>query len=832
MARIKQAGIRENGRCAFLINEQRRRDMKTKAEVSKKIVLIVPLTVACAALAADWHVDGATGNDNNNGLSAASAFRSFGKGFSTAYGANIAAGTNAQGVCESEGVIHLQTGGGPLTHTSTSALHAEGSLALVGEGGDAALALTGPSLLVAARYNGHLNPPKNGSLLLQNVNLFKTGAGSLGVARNDGVLGDLDGVLTTSGGAFVFESAGGANIGTFSGNNSLAAEVEGRVIFGEGTAPVSLAASELNIGWRYTPLPSAVGLFDAAAVTGGSLAVAGTVRVGAGGKPAVGTLRLGTDWTVTAGSGIASGLVGIGHGGNGVAATGTVSFAKGGSLTAATGTFGVGYGTGTSSGDADGALFGGEGTSAFIASSNFYCGFLPGLGRARGRMDFSASQGGSLAAANVFYVGYNRGNGEVRLGTNWTVTAGTGIASGVVEIGFAGNGGAATGTVSFAKEGSLTVATRVFGVGYGDGNSSGDIDGALLGGEGTSAFIASSNFYCGASAPNGQGRGRMDFSASRGGSLAAENVFYAGYRNVCGEVRLGEDWTVRIGSENAPAAVLGIGYGDINYKCATGMVSMASGRFQAFAAKVGVGYGKNGNGFGQLNTGTAAFTLCATNVWVGYEQDGNPISGEVDAGASTNVAFFCDGTLTIGGGSGSRSFYGRLALGKGAGQTGTITMGVTGDPVENVRAARLELNGFEMGVTNAITLRRSGKVVVTVDGKAAGIGLAPGAVLTFVDTRTVESGPAIDITFAALPEKTKPAVPAMADRLLWGFKWAGDHVADVNAHLAAGRMAYDVSALSEKAQAAAGVFYDGATDATYIGLYTRIVKDGTMVNVR
>ena len=142
------------------------------------------------------------------------------------------------------------------------------------------------------------------------------------------------------------------------------------------------------------------------------------------------------------------------------------------------------------------------------------------------------------------------------------------------------------------------------------------------------------------------------------------------------------------------------------------------------------------------------------------------------------------------------------------------------------------MNGFELAVTNALTLRRSGQVRVAVDGKSAGPAFAANASLVFTDTRTTASGPGIDIVFSALPAGVRRSLPAYHDSIVWGLKWEGDRVADIGALVAAGKVAYDASELDALDAAATGLFYDAATDATYIGLYTRTDHDPSLILVR
>jgi hypothetical protein len=294
-------------------------------------------------------------------------------------------------------------------------------------------------------------------------------------------------------------------------------------------------------------------------------------------------------------------------------------------------------------------------------------------------------------------------------------------------------------------------------------------------------------------------------------------------------VRLGENWDVRIGSAAAPINQMIIGYGD--GKCATGIVSVASGSFAAFATNLWMTYGKSPSASSSILAGASDFMLRAQTAYIGYDQDGRQVRAEIDASASGNASVDF-GTLRLGYNSNSPHQYGRLALGRGAGIAGTIYMGVPADPIESSRAARLELNGFELVVTNRVEIRRSGQVRITVNGKSAGPSIASSASLIFTDARTTASGPGIDIVFNALPEGVRRASVSNHDAILWGFKWEGDRVADIGALIAGGKIAYDASGLDALTAAVTGVFHDPATNATYIGLYTRALHDPSLIIVK
>ena len=97
------------------------------------IVALGMSAVAITAHAADYHVDGVNGDDADDGLSTASAFKTLDKGFASAYSANIAAGTNGEGSCLGSSTVTMIAGAGP--YTLPGARNVEGEIALVGGGG-------------------------------------------------------------------------------------------------------------------------------------------------------------------------------------------------------------------------------------------------------------------------------------------------------------------------------------------------------------------------------------------------------------------------------------------------------------------------------------------------------------------------------------------------------------------------------------------------------------------------------------------------------------------------------------------------------------------------
>ncbi len=271
--------------------------------------------------------------------------------------------------------------------------------------------------------------------------------------------------------------------------------------------------------------------------------------------------------------------------------------------------------------------------------------------------------------------------------------------------------------------------------------------------------------------------------------------------------------------------------------CATGIVSVAGGGRCRIEINLtdGISIGCNasaastGTAYGILDLGAVEDPITlemSGDLTVG--NNGASSYGILDAGASTNLTCAFLKRVYIGTGGTATNNYGRVTLGSGAGIAGGGAYEQyigNGSPVAESNRGLLELNGMELAVTNRINISRSGAVRVRVDGKSAGLIFRDGTLASRMSVNAlslVADGGGYSIMFVAPPPEKKAVLDAgAADSVCWGFKWAGNHVSDVNTLIADGRMAYDTSALDATAATATGVFYDAATDATYVGFYTR-----------
>ena len=345
-------------------------------------------------------------------------------------------------------------------------------------------------------------------------------------------------------------------------------------------------------------------------------------------------------------------------------------------------------------------------------------------------------------------------------------------------------------------------------------------------------------------APPAFAYGSLNLQNSGGGTLKALslNVGHTGAfntKNAEGHINIGSNWTVRIGTSGLRDGLLLLGE---RAAAATGTVTMAEGgTFEANLNQLYVGKEclVAGEGVLDLSALKGAVEIRTTYTVIASGGSG-PAYGVVDAGNSTSVVFSVVNSLDIGygnGGARTGDAYGKLALGRGTGLAAASVRLGNRNTLTETNLGLLQLNGMELSVSNSIVLSRSGAVRSVVDGKSSGLNLLSnsssavsydGSVVT-----TVANGGGIGITFVSPPPgKRTAASPAAADSICWGFKWAGNHAADVNTLITAAKLAYETSTLDAVTAAATGVFYDAATDATYIGFYTRDRgPSGTMIRI-
>jgi hypothetical protein len=447
------------------------------------------------------------------------------------------------------------------------------------------------------------------------------------------------------------------------------------------------------------------------------------------------------------------------------------------------------------------------------------------------RVDLSEVEGGFWCALDDTFIAYEQTEciADILLGEHWTVAFGT--PEKPVAFSMAHPTGASQNKSAFWDQpsGSFAAHFSAFRLGYGQVNSPASIaSGIMRFGAGTAVDIAASNLYvaCGTELT---ATGRLDAAATENGRLTVAASFQLGcqangqWRR--GELLLGTNWTVCIGSESAPA-----------YECWFSVpnsakslclyesrFTMEGGSFEAYCTNIVVAGTTRDSQYAsaseiRLSRLTNA-VIRADTLLVGEvsrkTSSSCSASGILDMGDASNIRLDV-GTLHVGytAYTNSYSFSGDsiVRLGSGEGSVGDCVVG-NGTRSNCPVYGLLELNGMRLAVTNGLTLGAHGTVTNNVSGAPSGFDISAG-VTPILSGRMV-------INFTRAPEEKFLATPANADGVCWGLAWAGDHAAEVSALIAAGCIAVDTSALASDAAAATGVLYDAATDATYIGFYTR-----------
>ena len=146
-----------------------------------------------------------------------------------------------------------------------------------------------------------------------------------------------------------------------------------------------------------------------------------------------------------------------------------------------------------------------------------------------------------------------------------------------------------------------------------------------------------------------------------------------------------------------------------------------------------------------------------------------------DAGAMDSVIIDCTGTISIPSLSGTAAPYVvEMTLPPGAATAANVQLGV---PENANSSALLELNGTSL-TAGTVNVGVRGTLSTNVGSASCGLDLAADAVLS-VDGL-------MEIAFLELPPESQT---------LYGLKWEGNKVTELEALKAAGKLAYDISAL-------------------------------------
>jgi hypothetical protein len=459
------------------------------------------------------------------------------------------------------------------------------------------------------------------------------------------------------------------------------------------------------------------------------------------------------------------------------------------------------------------------------------------------RVDLSRVEGGSWRVSGETFIAYGQTEciADILLGEHWTVAFGTPERPVAFSMAYPTGASSNKSALWDQTSGSFAAHFSTFSLGYGTVNSpTKTASGVMRFGAGTAIDIAASNLYvaCGNELTV---TGRLDAAATENGKLTVASSFQLGcqqngqYR--CGELLLGTNWTVRIGAEDAPAyecwfSVPSFGKGICLYES---RFTMEGGSFEAYCTNIVV-------------AGTAMNTQYASTSEVRLSRLTNAVvradtllvgevsrqtstscssSGVLDMGDASNIRLDV-GTIHVGytAYTNSSSFSGNsvVRLGSGKGTVGDCVVG-NGSRSNSPVYGLLELNGMRLAITNGLILGAHGTVTNNVSDAPSGFDISAGVT-------PILSGKMV-INFTQVPEEKLLATVANADGVCWGLAWTGDHAGEINALIAANRIVVDTSALAADAAAATGVFYDAATDATYIGFYTRgRGPQGTVVTVQ
>ena len=353
------------------------------------------------------------------------------------------------------------------------------------------------------------------------------------------------------------------------------------------------------------------------------------------------------------------------------------------------------------------------------------------------------------------------------------------------------------------------------------------------------------NAYVGYMAQNNNStKGIVHLEATPNGLIDAKNSLwvggtYASWRTA--ELSLGTNWTVRVGSKEAAASSLCLAATISSYADAScnSKMSMDGGTFEAYVSKVRMSSpGSNRPKFDSTLSlrGLNKVVIEATDsvslaVFTGGNYtEGMKVNAELDASTSSNITFNTP-LLQMGmllRNCGSRNGHGILRLGRGAGTVGSLTLNnidYSASAMSHIYGI-IDLKGFQMTLTNEVKVAGCGIVSNDVNGVSSGFALNETATLAQSDGKMY-------VTFSRDPEGLfKPVSQARAEDCYWGFKWAGDHVSDVQALIDAGKLVVDTTGLSAKFLAKYALYYSAKDDTTYLGVPVVPVGSGMKVLFR
>ncbi len=211
------------------------------------------------------------------------------------------------------------------------------------------------------------------------------------------------------------------------------------------------------------------------------------------------------------------------------------------------------------------------------------------------------------------------------------------------------------------------------------------------------------------------------------------------------------------------------------------------------------------------------FTGYFSSVTIGAVDSGSggpsTITGRVDLTQATVHAFDVSGNVLIGKGATLEGSHGKLLLP----EVNAVIGGnlIIGDTWATNSSGLLDLRQTHVDVGGGVTLNLTGKVKVTIDGKAAGLSLSSDSAF-LITARGTHAGDA-DAGYFMQFEGDGPT-----GEILYGLAWEGNHLTELQALIDAFAITWTSSSTT-----APGLFYDETLQTTFIG-YAAIPEPGSL----
>ncbi|MEI6970948.1 MAG: LamG domain-containing protein [bacterium] len=339
--------------------------------------------------------------------------------------------------------------------------------------------------------------------------------------------------------------------------------------------------------------------------------------------------------------------------------------------------------------------------------------------------------------------------------------------------------------------------------------------------------------------------GTLDLSAVDNGTLDVANNFIVGRKYGNGVLRLGNNWTVRVGTSSAWAGAFYVGAWEYQDTYDAGYVAAGSGGSLAiYAGSVNIGtsgYKTGASGTANFGGMTGPVVLNANSLSIGTAGGQASGYGTLDLRSTTNLAFNV-GTVVMGTPENDygHGAIGTLFLGAGTGTVGAITLGdsrySSGTP------SSIVTYGTRLKLTTSLTMNLLSSVTNYIGSTPGGwdiVNTNKGA-LSIHGSSTIAAGRGLSLSFTANPSGYVhyTADSSEANGVHWGLRWAGNHTneltnlwygADGIQGSTDDRLRWDASALSGEFAGKAGILYDAGLgtdgrplDMTYIGFYVKV----------